>query len=118
MRRNIIAVLSIVLLMSLVLGVAGCGSTGKWKDGTYTGEGQGHNGPLSVSVEVSGGRIKTVTVTKHTETAGIADAAIDRVPKSIVEKQSTQVDAVSGATYTSKAIMDAVTSALTSAENK
>jgi fumarate reductase flavoprotein subunit len=117
MRRNVIAALSVVLLVSLVLGATGCGSPGKWKDGTYTGEGQGHNGPVKVNVEVSGGKIKTVTITDHTETAGIADAAIERVPKAIIEKQSTQVDAVSGATYTSKAIMDAVTSALASAEN-
>ena len=48
----------------------------------------------------------------HTETAGISDGAIEKIPAAIVEKQSTDVDTVSGATVTSKAIIEAVNAAL------
>lgn len=80
--------------------------------GTYTGEGQGNNGKVAVEVTVDDTSIVSVTVTEHAETAGISDPAIERVPASIVEAQSVEVDTVSGATNTSNAIIAAVTAAL------
>ena len=110
---------AIVLALVLALSVVGCGgNTSKWKDGTYTGEGQGNNGPVKVSVEIKKGKISTVKIDEHKETAGIADVAIERVPKAIVEKQTSEVDTVSGATNSSKAIIAATQAALEQAENK
>lgn len=81
-------------------------------DGTYEGTGEGLFGAIKVSVAVQGGKITEVKVLEHSETEGIADAAISRVPDAIIEKQTVDVDAVSGATYTSKGIIDAVKDAL------
>ena len=53
-----------------------------------------------------------VEVTDHGETDGISDEALVAVPKSIVEKNSTEVDVITGATGTSNGIMEAVSKAL------
>lgn len=82
---------------------------------TYTAEGQGNNGTVKVEVDVADGKIAAVRVVEHKETAGICDAAIERIPAAIVEKQSLAVDTVSGATNTSKAILAAVEAAVTEA---
>ncbi len=85
-------------------------------DGTYEGTGEGLFGPVKVSVAVQGGKIAEVKVLEHGETDGIADAAISGVPKAIVEKQDPDVDVVSGATFTSKGIIEAVKNALKGAK--
>ena len=76
------------------------------------GEAQGMGGTLSVKVTMDGEKIAGVEVISHTETAGISDGAIEKIPAAIVEKQSTDVDTVTGATVTSKAIIEAVNAAL------
>ena len=76
--------------------------------GTYTATGRGNNGDISVSVTFSEDAITDVTVGENKETVGIGDAAIERLPARIVEKQSLMVDTVSGATNTSKGILEAV----------
>ncbi|HHV78551.1 MAG TPA: RnfABCDGE type electron transport complex subunit G [Firmicutes bacterium] len=82
------------------------------KDGTYEGEGQGMNGSIKVSVTVKGGKITEVKILEHKETPIISDPALSRIPEAIIAKQSTSVDAVTGATFTSKGIMEAVKNAL------
>lgn len=64
---------------------------------------------------LSSEKIDSVTVTKHEETQGIADPAIEQIPAAIVEHQSLKVDAVAGATMTSDGILSAVTAALETA---
>lgn len=81
-------------------------------DGTYSGLGNGNNGAITVDVTVAGGAITAVTVTDHSETAGICDAAIEKIPQEIVAANSADVDTVSGATNTSKGIIEAVKNAL------
>lgn len=81
-------------------------------EGEYLGEGNGIGGKLYVKVTMDGEEIKEVEIVKHNETSGISDPAIEKVPVSIVEKQSTEVDTVSGATITSQAIIEAVGDAL------
>lgn len=83
-----------------------------FEDGTYEGEGTGFGGPILVSVTVSDGMITDISLLEHAETAGISDPAIEGIPAAIIEAQSADVDAVSGATYTSEGIMEAVENAL------
>ena len=79
------------------------------KDGEYTGAVVGHNGgDLTVKVVIAGGKIASVEVVSHTETAGISDAPIASVPAAIVAGNTVAVDTVAGATLTSNRIMDAV----------
>ncbi len=76
--------------------------------GTYTASAQGNNGPVELSVTFSEDAITKITIGKHGETTGISDAAFEKIPAAIIKNQSLAVDAISGATYTSQAILDAV----------
>lgn len=81
-------------------------------DGTYTGEGEGFGGIIGAEVKVSGGKIVSVNLLEHSESKEISDPAIEEIPKAIVKAQSPDVDIVSGATFTSRGIMEAVADAL------
>lgn len=82
---------------------------------TCTGEAQGMDGVVKVEVKADANKIYSVTVTEQNETEGVGTKAVDEIPGAIVEKQSLNVDAVSGATVTSDAIKEAVKNALESA---
>ena len=86
-----------------------------YKPGTYEASAKGMGGDVTVKVVVSGDAIESVTVTGHNETAGISDPAIEKIPARIVEAQGLKIDAVSGATVTSNAILTAVADALAQA---
>ena len=102
------AALAVATLFSGSLAAA----TPALKDGTYTGTGSGRNGEITVELPVKAGKLATVNVVRHGETAGISDAALARVPAEIVAQQSTAVDAVTGATMTSEGIKAAVADAI------
>ncbi len=87
-------------------------TAGKYTDGTYTASAYGMNGEVPVTVVVENGAIASVAVGDNSETEGIGSTAIDRLPAAIVEAQDPDVDAVSGATITSNAIIKAVKIAL------
>ncbi|MEG2710231.1 MAG: FAD-binding protein [Clostridia bacterium] len=78
----------------------------------YIGIGSGMGGDVVVCVTMDGKTIKGVEILKHNETAGISDTAIATLPQRIVDAGSAEVDSVTGATTTSKAIMSAVADAL------
>ena len=80
--------------------------------GTYEGEAIGRNGPVKVQVTVAKDRIESIRVVSHNESAGLSDAPINTLPKTIVDKQSLAVDVFSGATFSSKAVIGAVENAL------
>ena len=90
-------------------------STSKYKDGTYSGSATGFAGTLQVSVQISNDVITGITVISHNDTQGICDRAIEEMPGKIISSQSTSVDVVSGASYTSKGIINAVNDALSKA---
>ncbi len=102
------AALAVAALFSGTLAAA----TPALKDGAYTGTGSGRNGEITVELTVKAGKLATVNVVRHGETAGISDAALARVPAEIVAQQSTAVDAVTGATMTSEGIKAAVADAI------
>ena len=81
--------------------------------GTYTGVGNGRNGEVSVNVTVDdAGAITDVSIGENQETPAIAHYAFDILPGQIVEHQTLQLDAVSGATLSSFAVKNAVKDAL------
>lgn len=106
-----------IFAFAMLWVMVSCGGA-KYTDGTYTGTAAGRNGDVVVSVTVNNGKIASVDIVQHEETAGLSDAAIAEIPAAIVKKNSTKVDAVSGATVTSKAIMAAVDAALANAGGK
>ncbi len=92
------------------------GSTLAAKAGTYKATAQGHNGPVTVEMTVdAAGKIAALRVTDNKETVGIADAAIRILPENIVKHQSLGIDALTGATYSSKAILAAAKDCATQA---
>jgi uncharacterized protein with FMN-binding domain len=84
-----------------------------YTDGTYTGTGSSRRGDVWVSVEVVGGRIANVSITRSTLQYPLRDIA--GLPAEVVERQSAQVDIVSRATYSSQAFRTAVSQALVKA---
>ena len=77
------------------------------KNGTYYGTASGHNSLIEVSVTFKDNKIKDVEVTDQKET-GNGHLALKKIPQEIVKNQSVKIDTVSEATFTSKAIIEAV----------
>jgi len=83
------------------------------KDGIYTGVANGYGPNLTVSVTVSGNIITDIQVVSHNEkNVKYYGRAIDAIPQAIIAAQNPVVDTISGATYTSKGIIQAVLNAL------
>lgn len=87
-----------------------------YKDGTYTGVGNGFRPNLKVSVTVKGGKITNIEMLSNEETPRFFVAASQTIPQEIISAQTTNVDAVSGATRSSNGIMEAVQNALENAK--
>ena len=93
------------------------GVSAAYKDGTYTGEGKGNASQIQVEVTVASGKSTGVKVVKHGETEMLLKAAEKNVSKAIVEKNGTEgVQGVTGATNSSKGIIEAVNNALKKAQ--
>lgn len=86
-----------------------------YKEGIYYGTAEGYNGDIEVAVVLQDQSIKAVLVTKNNDDARFFDRAME-VVKNIMKKQSTDVDVVSGATYSSNGLINAVKNALKEAE--
>jgi len=92
-------------------------SQGAYRDGTYTGSGTGFKGGTTkVSVTVANGKITGIETLSNGDTPQYYKRASGTVTSNIISKQSTSVDTVSGATYSSKGIMSAVANALSKAK--
>lgn len=107
MKKTLSLALSLLMLCSVLCAPAMAAPA--YTAGTYTATVDGHNGPLTVEVTFTDAAIDSVAVTEHAETAGIADSALANVPAAIVAGQTLNVDTISGATVTSKAIIAGVT---------
>lgn len=107
LRRATIAAL-------LAAALAGCsGKTAAVKPGTYSASEQGFHSPVAVTLVVGqDGRISEVKVDASGETDTVGQLAAPRVARAIVDTQSLKVEAVSGATMTSSAIIKAAGTAL------
>lgn len=110
-----------MVILSIMILLSGCFSEkppyGDYADGTYIGEASGYRKHLKVQVTLEGGYITAVDVIEHYEKgAEHYQDAMEQVPAAIVKTQTIGVDAVSGATLTSKGIMDAVRAALEQAK--
>ena len=88
-----------------------------YKDGTYTGEAQGFGGTIQVQVTLAGDEITDIQVTSAPGEDSAYLSQGEGVISSILSAQSTDVDTVSGATFSSTGIINAVVDALGKAEN-
>ena len=90
---------------------------GGYKDGTYQGSGTGFGGTITVQVTVSDGKITAVDILSASGETGSYFASAQGVVSKVLSSQSPNVDAVSGATYSSNGIIQAVQNALSQAGN-
>ncbi|BES64395.1 urocanate reductase [Gottschalkiaceae bacterium SANA] len=118
-------ILSVLLILMMIMTLAGCsqGSTveeaktveSAIQEGTFTGNGEGKNGDIEVEVTIAGGVITEAKVLSSGDTEGISDAAITQVIAAVVANNSTNVEAVSGASLTSYGLLEAIRDALSKA---
>ena len=87
-------------------------TSGQFADGVYTGTGNGFRGATNVTVTVENGEITDITVNSYSDDEQFFSRAESGVISSIIKSQSTDVDAVSGATFSSNGIKEAVADAL------
>ena len=90
---------------------------GGYKDGTYQGSGTGFGGTITVEVTISGGKIASITILSAAGETASYFASAQGVISRIISGQTPNVDAVSGATYSSNGIIQAVQNALAKAGN-
>lgn len=107
MKKIIAWSLCAMMLMSTV----GCDNKTS-SEKTLNATVEGRNGEMNIEVVVNEDEILSVKVAKHSETAGIADPAINDLPKMIIDHQSVLVDTIAGCTITSQAVIDGVLLAL------
>ncbi len=88
-----------------------------YKDGTYTGEAEGYGGTIQVEVTLTGDEITSINVVSAPGEDSAYLSQAESVIDSILSAQSTDVDTVSGATFSSTGILNAVDAALGKAEN-
>lgn len=81
-------------------------------DGTYQGEGEGFRGTTSVSVTVENGSITDITITSYVDDEQFFSRAATPIIEDIIDTQSLDVACVSGATFSSNGILEAVANAL------
>lgn len=98
--------------MLAATGMTGCGSSAKYKAGTYEAAFEGKDGPVPVTVTFSDNEIESVEIGENKESQKFGAKAIEQLPPEIIKAQSADVDAVSGATLTSNAIIQGVESCI------
>ena len=112
--------LSMILMLSLVL-MLGCSSESngaeeaKGVSGTFTGEAQGMGGPVKVTITLEDGVLTDVQAVGDDETPGIGTPVLETLPGEILKNQTLEVEAISGATITSDAVIEATKAALAEA---
>lgn len=90
---------------------------GAFKDGTYTGEGSGYGGTIQVEVTLADQEITNISVVSAPGEDSAYLSQAESVIDSVISAQSTDVDTVSGATFSSMGILNAIDDALGKAEN-
>ena len=92
-------------------------SQSSYTDGTYEGEGTGFGGPVDVKVTIKNGQIQNIEiVSAESEDGTYLETAKGVIPK-ILDAQTADVDVMSGATFSSTGIKEAVADALKKAGN-
>lgn len=91
-------------------------TSGTYKDGEYLGKASAYNGNVEVKVTISGGKMTAIDIVKTKDDEDYFFDAQKKVIPEILEKQSTDVDAVAGATTSSEGIAHAVEKALEQAK--
>ena len=102
--------------MVIILILTSC-SANNYKAGNYEGVGKGRNGDIRVLITIdSKSKIEKIELLEYTDNEEFIKASFETVKKNIIDNNSTNVDAVSGATATSNGMIEAVENALNQAK--
>jgi uncharacterized protein with FMN-binding domain len=100
---------------ALILALAGCAGLtaagGEYEGGDFEGTGRGFRGPVRVLVRMSAGAVAAIEILEHREDEAIGGAAMEELLELVLEYNSTDLDAVSGATESSAGFLAAVAEA-------
>lgn len=120
LKKKLQVFICIMLSFTLLL-MTGCGGAAKessqaasgeeksaFQAGTYTAEAQGNGGSVKVEVTFSSTKIEDIKLLSQTETTGLGDVAMNKLIEDILSGQTLAVDAISGATNSSTAILAAI----------
>ena len=103
--------LAVLILITACLGPASMREPG-YASGFYEGSGRGLRGAINVRLEVSNGEIVDIEILEHRESAFPGLAAMEELLELVLETGSTDLDAISGASYSSRGFLEAVEDAL------
>lgn len=92
--------------------VSGKNQNGKYQDGVYTGTGKGFRGDTKVEVTVEHGEITEIKVLSYEDDSEFFNKAQSSIIREIISEQSLEVDTVSGATFSSNSLIEAVSEAV------
>lgn len=109
-----ITLLTLTIFISLIL-MACIERDVIYKSGTYIGASEGYHSEISVEVHVDEFNIISIKILENEEPPLLSDIVFAELPPRIIKKNNTIIDVVSGATYTSKALLNAVENALENA---
>ncbi|MCL2233090.1 MAG: FMN-binding protein [Treponema sp.] len=102
-----------IWILALIILFAGClSSEAGYTPGIYEGTGRGYRGPIHVRLQTSPAGIEYIAIVSHRESAFPGTAAMEELLEAILEYGSTDLDAVSGATFSSRGFLEAVEDAL------
>ena len=93
-------------------------AVGNFQDGIYTGNGEGYRGTMSVTVKVANGKITELILDDYVDDKSYMERAKNKIFQEMIGSQNTDVDTVSGATYSSKVLIEAVNKALGKEEDE
>lgn len=96
------------IAIAAALAMAASAGAAQLKSGTYTSTVNGHNAPMTVKVTIDQGRITQIDSSENQESLGVGEVGLKKVGDKILKYQSTGVDAVTGATFSSEALKQAV----------
>jgi uncharacterized protein with FMN-binding domain len=102
----------IIGMMSLII-LSACAPTAELK---YTGEGEGYAGVIVAEVTMQGSKIIGISILESSDTPGLSTQAFEVMIERILEKQTVEVDVVSGATGSSRGLIEAVSEAIAKAK--
>ena len=91
---------------------------GNFQNGIYTGTGEGYRGKVTVTVKVADGKITELVLDDYADDKSYMERAENRIFQEMISRQNTDVDTVSGATYSSNGLIEAVNKALGNEEGE
>jgi uncharacterized protein with FMN-binding domain len=95
-------------VLALLAGCAGLAAAVEYENGVFEGMGQGFRGPVRILLRMDAGAIAGIEILEHREDEAIGGATIEELLELVLEYNSADIDAVSGATESSAGFLAAV----------